>query len=118
MTGDLTRTDVTPLTKAPKLSKRKRTERAWQAKKAADVALREEVLMRSHGDCEVRSEVCTGRVEQVHHVLRRGQGGAYDPDLVLGTCVACHDHLHFVAPVAEAYAKGWLRRSAPRSVPG
>lgn len=99
---------VEPRWKAPKLSKRKRTERVWAAKKAADVALREEVLMRCHGDCEIRSEVCTGRVQHVHHVLRRGQGGAYDLDLVRGACMACHTYLH--ANVELSYEKGWLVR--------
>lgn len=106
---DLTRRDVEPLTKQPKLSKRKRTERAWAAKREADVALREEVLLRSHGDCEIRSEVCTGRVEHVHHVLRKAKGGAYDLDLVRGACVLCHDFLH--GHVELSYERGWLIRS-------
>lgn len=103
MTGD---GEFVAFHKEPRLSKRKRTERAWAAKKAADVALREEVLMRCHGDCEIRSKVCTGKVEQVHHVLRRGQGGAYDIDLVRGTCSACHTYLH--GHVTEALEAGWL----------
>jgi hypothetical protein len=102
--------DIETFHKPLKESKRARTRRAWAAKKDADVALREEVLMRSHGDCEIRSAVCTGRVEVVHHVLRRGQGGAYDLDLVRGSCVACHEHLH--GHVAEALERGWLIEGA------
>jgi 5-methylcytosine-specific restriction endonuclease McrA len=106
--SSLERRQVTPLPKAPKLSKRKRTERTMRQRNDARIALREEVLMRSHGDCEIRSEVCTGKVEHVHHVKRRSRGGKDDLDNVRGTCSMCHEHLH--RNVAEAYANGWLVR--------
>ena len=94
--------------KEPRLSKRKRTERAWAAKKAVAVELREELLLRSHGDCEIGSTVCTGRGEQVHHALRRSQGGRDIPEHTRLTCAPCHEHLH--RHPTEAFEKGWLLR--------
>ena len=97
-----------PNFKQPKLSKRKRTERTMRQRNDARIALREEVLMRSHGDCEIGSPVCTGRGHHVHHVKRRSRGGRDTLDNVRLACEACHTHLH--ANPAEAYEKGWLHR--------
>lgn len=100
-----------PVFRQPKASKRKRTERAFAAKKASRVALLEEVLLRCHGDCEIGSPVCTGSGHHVHHVLRRSQGGRDRLEDVRLSCQPCHDYLH--THVAEAFDKGWLRsRSA------
>lgn len=107
-TPDLRRGDVEPIAKAPKLSKRKRTERTMRQRNDARIALREEVLMRSHGSCEIVSPVCTGRGHHVHHRRRRSQGGRDVLEDVRLSCSACHGYLH--AHVAEAFDKGWLIR--------
>jgi hypothetical protein len=99
---------VEPNFKAPKLSKRKRTERIWAAKKAHRVELLEEVLLRCHGDCEIGSPDCTGRGHHLHHALRRSQGGRDRLEDVRLSCAPCHDYLH--THVAEAFDKGWLLR--------
>lgn len=97
-----------PKVKAPKLSKRRRTLRAIEAKKASRVALLEELLMRCHGACEIASPVCTGRGVHVHHALRKSQGGRDVPEHTRLTCGPCHLHLH--ANPAEAFERGWLLR--------
>lgn len=106
--ADLRRGDVEPILKQPKLSKRKRTERRWAAKKIDRVALFEELLMRCHGVCEIGSPDCVGEGVHIHHVLRRSQGGRDIPEHTRLTCVPCHDYLH--THVAEAFDKGWLRK--------
>lgn len=104
MSGD----EIETFFKAPRESKTTRRQRILAVRKSAAVELREEVLMRSHGDCEIGSPVCTGRVEHIHHVKRRGQGGRQHLDDVRGTCFLCHEYVH--GHVEESYGKGWLRR--------
>lgn len=65
-----------------------------------------EVRRRSFGRCEVRTEVCTAKHEHTHHIKRRGQGGTWDPENLLGVCHACHDWIH--DHIDEARAAGWL----------
>ena len=103
--------EVNPIPKQPRLSKRKRTERAIAARKASRVELLEELLLRSHGACEIGSPACTGRGVHVHHALRRSQGGRDVPEHTRLTCEPCHEHLH--RNVAEAFERGWLIRKDP-----
>jgi hypothetical protein len=77
-----------------------------QRKKQLEEAV-EQVKSRSAGAREVRSKVCTGRGEQIHHVVRRSQIAGHHADLMLDSCHACHTYLH--ANPAEAYEHGWLK---------
>ena len=71
---------------------------------------RDEVKNRANLRCEIRVwDICEGRVHQIHHKLRRSQGGTNDLDNLLAACNSCHQYAHD-HPV-EAYAKGWLIRS-------
>lgn len=109
MTGDLTRTDVQPFHKAPRLSKRKRTERAWAAKKAQLDESREVVKARADGWCEARIEgVCLGVGDAAHHIKTRAAGGGHEPENLLWVCNAgCHAHIHRFNDWARA--EGLLR---------
>lgn len=71
-------------------------------------AARRAVWDRSEGICEARTDVCTGRCEQVHH--RAGRTGPEPHALtnLLGCCRECHSRIH--ARPAESYAAGWMVR--------
>lgn len=89
----------------PKRSKPRRKAKpvdpAWQA-------ARFEVIERAGGCCEGRVDgVCVGRGHHVHHVLRRSQGGANDPALLLLLCEPCHTWTH--ANPDAARTRGLLR---------
>ncbi len=70
--------------------------------------VREAVMARSHAMCEVRwSPFCHGWAEQLHHVVRRSQGGTNTAENVLVVCSPCHARIHD-AP-AEALTLGFLK---------
>lgn len=71
--------------------------------------MRELVLARSGGRCELGATCCTGLVRDVHHRKNRGQGGTNDLVNLLGACRACHDYAH--RNPAQAYSLGWLVNS-------
>lgn len=98
-----------PTFRQPKLSKRKRTERARAAKKDAYVKVLEEVLMRCHGVCEAQIEgVCLGRGDCLHHVKTRGAGGDDSAENLRYICNdGCHAWIHSHIP--QAKAMGLLR---------
>lgn len=71
---------------------------------------RDEVKNRASLRCEIRVwDICEGRVHQIHHRLRRSQGGSNDVDNLLAACNSCHAYCH--DNPTESYAKGWLIRS-------
>lgn len=84
--------------------------RAWKSVRAADSGRRGEVLERVDGWCEARTVVCSGRATQVHHLLRRSQGGTDAPENLLGVCVRCHERIH--SHPEWAYQVGLLHRSS------
>lgn len=104
----------TELTADPAKVQEFRRRSTWDRKgrKRENPALRRakrDVRSRSRGRCEARvPDVCTGRAEHAHHVLRRGQGGADELGNLLDCCRACHEWIH--AHVDESYERGWLRR--------
>lgn len=63
---------------------------------------------RSRGRCEAAwSDLCTGRGEHAHHIVRRSAGGTNDPDNLLWVCWFDHDRIH--SNPAEALVRGLLR---------
>jgi hypothetical protein len=71
--------------------------------------VRSEVAGRSGGWCEIDHPNCLMRATQMHHVLRRSQGGKDDADNLLHLCLMGHDYIH--ANPALSYESGWLKRS-------
>ena len=102
-----------PNFKQPRLSKRKRTERAWAAKKATRVVLLEELLMRSHGRCELQTPECVGDGSEVHHRLMRSAGGQDVPEHTAWVCQPCHGFAH--GHPGMSYDNGWLIRRGAAS---
>lgn len=119
MTPNLERKTVVPLFKPARTAKatgRRKRLKPFSERKAAGFdayrQLAEELLMRSHGDCEIASDYCKGRGEFIHHVLRRSQGGTDTAEDTRWTCDPCHRYLH--DNVAESYERGWLRKRVRR----
>jgi 5-methylcytosine-specific restriction endonuclease McrA len=89
------------LKRKPMKTKRRAPDPEWQAARFA-------VIERAGGCCEGRIDsVCVGRGHHVHHVLRRSQGGANDPALLLLLCEPCHTWTH--ANPDAARSRGLLR---------
>lgn len=96
--------DVTPYPKSGPKPKRRKGGRARPDEPLADRCETADLL----------PEVCKGRAEQRHHILRRGQGGTDDASNTLDICGingidGCHDWIHSHIPEAEKL--GLLRRS-------
>lgn len=75
-----------PLKRSPLRSKPKSDAEWLKARKV--------VLKRSEGRCEARIRGCQGQAHQVHHILRRSQGGKHEPSNLLSVCNFCHEHIH------------------------
>lgn len=73
---------------------------------------RDAALERDHYECRALAmfaHECDGRLE-VHHLLRRSQGGTHDLSNLLSLCSVAHQWVH--ANPADAYRLGLLRRRA------
>lgn len=72
---------------------------------------RADVSTRSGGWCEARiAGFCEGRASQMHHRVRRSQGGTDSPAILVDLCRACHhDAIHQHPDWASRH--GWLIRS-------
>lgn len=75
--------------------------------------LRQEVAGRSGGWCEIDHPLCDGRATQIHHVLRRSQGGRDELSNLPHLCTKGHAYVH--ANPSLSYASGWLKRSGVQS---
>jgi len=83
---------------------------------------RAEVMDRARGRCEYvvvswspsdkRSDRCPFPAVEVHHRLRRSQGGTDTPDNLVALCATCHHERIHGHPEA-AYAAGWLTHTPP-----
>ena len=71
--------------------------------------VRREVAGRSGGWCEIDHDNCSLRATQMHHILRRSQGGKNEADNLLHLCLNGHSYIH--ANPALSYEQGWLKRS-------
>lgn len=99
-------TDRKPLARTPM---KRPTHWGYTATNPLWPVVKKEVRERSGGRCEVRVPgVCTGRGEQVHHVILRGQGGPDELWNLLDACAACHRYVH--DHPAESYENEWLRK--------
>lgn len=93
MTGDLTRTDVEPILKAPKKAKPKwrRPMRQTSEKKAEAFdfeAMQRRKVWDRDGGCVLDGEVdtpCAGR-PTVHHRRKAGQGGSWSMENLVAMC--------------------------------
>lgn len=73
-------------------------------------AVRPILLERSGGKCEAHvAKLCTGVGAHAHHIRRRAQQGANDPDNLLWVCHFCHDWLHYNPE--EANRLGFIART-------
>jgi hypothetical protein len=77
--------------------------------------VRAAVEQRSRGRCEIEHPRCTGEATQMHHRLRRSQGGPHTAENLLHLCNAGHQYVHHHTGLS--YEKGWLIRSGPASAP-
>lgn len=84
--------------------------------------VRDLIIARAHGMCEIAAPGCTQFGEQIHHRRPRGIGGTRRTDTNraangLMACAACHSHIE--SRRAEAIAAGWLVRQHehPRAIP-
>jgi len=93
-------TDVTPRFKAPTMPR--------------GLGSKEFVRARSGGWCEAGvSDDCTRHGTELHHIVRRSQGGTNDDENLRLLCHQCHSWTH--RNVAAAYQLGLLRRSWEQS---
>lgn len=86
---------------APISRKRRQRDAAYPKARMA-------VYDRSQGLCEARTDVCTGRMQAVHHIAGRGGPDPHRLDNLLGCCDPCHRRIH--SSPAESYEQGWMRR--------
>lgn len=68
---------------------------------------RKQVRARAQGLCELRTPVCTGQGEQVHHLAGKGGHDPHRLDNLALACGECHRYAH--SHPAESYANGWMR---------
>jgi hypothetical protein len=70
--------------------------------------------------CSARvPDVCTGRAQDGHELLRRSQGGSItDPNNVVGVCRPCHGWIgeHPAQAVARGLARWGMRAGSPVGV--
>ena len=53
--------------------------------------VRQQVLDRDNHQCQLRYDGCTGRAEQVDHIIPRAAGGSlYDDRNCRAVCKSCH----------------------------
>ena len=77
--------------------------RKRQQRLATSARVRQQIMERANGQCEVRLSSlpvvgwiaatvrCRHRASDVHHVLKRSQGGLGNPGNLIALCRACHD---------------------------
>lgn len=68
--------------------------------------IRKQIAIRSVGRCEAVAPPCDGRADQIHHILRRSQGGQGTFENGLAVCTSCHNFIH--ANPAISRTNGWL----------
>lgn len=90
------RTRINPVSK-----KKRATDREWPAARAA-------AIERDGGDCVVCGTY-VGDAAEVHHKLRRAQGGTHELDNLITLCTKDHVLVH--AYPALSYKLGYLVRS-------
>jgi predicted restriction endonuclease len=89
----------------PVSAKRRKAMRQYQQ-------ARKDVLSRCGGRCEARTQACTGRAEQTHHIRLRSQGGEDAAHNLLGICAACHSYAHHNVAWAVEHGLIWQRSAA------
>ena len=84
--------------------------------------VRQQIVERSSGRCEVMASGCTFTATAIHHRRARGAGGTRRPDTnlpsnALCVCDACHRRIE--SQRTEALAAGWLvpQNGVPAAVP-
>ena len=84
--------------------------------------VRQQIVERSAGRCEVMAQGCTFTAQAIHHRRARGAGGTrrHDTNLAsngLACCDACHRRIE--SQRTEALAAGWLvpQNGVPAAVP-
>lgn len=84
--------------------------------------VRQVIVERSSGRCEVMAEGCTFTATAIHHRRPRGMGGSRRPDTNrasngLATCDSCHRRVESLRD--ESRSRGWLvmQNQPPAGVP-
>lgn len=62
--------------------------------------------------------ICTGKSEQVHHVLDAADGGTDDPANLRGVCRACHTRHSAQVSQKRATESAWDWKRKPEKHPG
>ena len=98
------------------------TKRAARNATGAMSAARGEVMDRARGRCEyligppapdeTLTYRCASRATEVHHRLRRSQGGTDTPDNLVALCHDCH-HVRVHGHPEAAFTAGWLVHAPP-----
>jgi 5-methylcytosine-specific restriction endonuclease McrA len=84
-------------------------KRKPSAKSVIPANVREEVLARSNGFCEINHPNCPGPARHMHHILMRSHGGKHEASNLLHLCHSAHLEVH--SNPAVSYEQGWLQRS-------
>ena len=84
--------------------------------------VRQQIVERSSGRCEVMAQGCTFTAQAIHHRRPRGMGGSRRPDTNtaangLAVCDACHRWIE--SERDAALTLGWLvpQNQSPKDVP-
>jgi 5-methylcytosine-specific restriction endonuclease McrA len=72
-------------------------------------SVRDEVMARANGMCEIDHPNCDIHAVHLHHILMRSHGGQHTSENLIAVCSRGHDHIHHNP--ALAYEQGWLQRS-------
>lgn len=70
-----------------------------------------EVRHRCGGRCEANITGCTVRMDHVHHLLPRSQGGKDDASGCIGVCWSCHRWIHDNPARARALGLLWTKEA-------
>lgn len=84
--------------------------------------VRQLIVERSSGRCEVMAAGCTFTATAIHHRRPRGMGGSRRPDTNLAsnglaTCDSCHRYIESLRD--ESHSRGWLvmQNQSPAAIP-
>lgn len=86
---------------------RLRSQSKKRRREGRDYSERRAKFLDAHLLCQVRTPVCFGIAQDVHHVSGRLGSNYLDETTWLAVCRHCHDWIH--QHPSEARARGWLK---------
>lgn len=93
--------------------RRRSVKRQQRTRDGEHLVVRDQVLTRAGGRCEVRTVDCTMYATLVHHRLRESHGGPWTVENLVAACRNCHTDAPSAIHrnVAWSYSVGLLIRS-------